>query len=80
MIAKLFGPDETTFLQQVEAARVTDRINTVVGFYTRIAMDRSAVTALPITRKGAHFEVPGIRYGMLVTLGMPTDIWPILKA
>ena len=68
VIAKLFGPDETTFLQQVEAARVTDRINTVVGFYTRIAMDRSAVIALPITRKGAHFEVPGIRYGMLVTL------------
>lgn len=68
VIAQLFGPDEATFLRQVEAARVTDRINTVVGFYTRIAMDRSALTALPITHKGAHFEVPGIRHGMLVTL------------
>lgn len=68
VIAKLFGPDEATFLTQVEAARVTDRINTVVGFYTRIAMDRATVAALPITHKGAHFEVPGTRYGMLVTL------------
>jgi hypothetical protein len=68
VIAKLFGPEEATFLQQVEAARVTDRINTVVGFYTRIAMDRATVTALPITHKGVHFEVPGTRYGMLVTL------------
>lgn len=68
VIAKLFGPDEPAFLQQVEAAQVTDRINTRVGFYTRIAMDRAKVAAVPITRKGAHFEVPGIRYGMLVTL------------
>ncbi|MGV3577513.1 hypothetical protein [Brevundimonas sp.] len=68
VIAKLFGPNEAAFLQQVEAARVTDRIDTVVGFYTRIAMDRATVTALPITHKGAHFEVPGTRYGMLVTL------------
>lgn len=56
------------FLQQVEAARVTDRIDTAVGFYTRIAMDRETVTALPITHKGAHFEVPGTRYGMLIIL------------
>lgn len=68
VIAQLFGPDEAMFLQQVEAARVTDRINTVVGFYTRIAMDRTTVTALPMTHKGAHFEVPGTRYGMMVTL------------
>lgn len=68
VIAKLFGPDEPAFLQQVEAAKVVDRINTVVGFYTRISMDRAALTALQITHKGAHFEVPGTRYGMLVTL------------
>jgi len=68
VIAKLFGPDEAAFLKQVDAARVTDRIDTAVGFYTRIAMDRATVAALEITHKGAHFEVPGTRYGMLVTL------------
>ncbi len=68
VIAKLFGPEEATFLQQIEAARATDRINTLVGFYTRIAMDRATVTALSITHKSGHFEVPGTRYGMLVTL------------
>lgn len=68
MIAKLFGPNEASFRVQIEACRVTDRVNTVVGFYTRIAMDRATVSPLPISHKGAHFEVPGTRYGMLVSL------------
>jgi hypothetical protein len=50
------------------ASRVVDRVNTNVGFYTRIVVDREAARPLPIKQTGAHFEVPGTRYGMMMAL------------
>lgn len=68
VIASAFGSHADEFRRQIEASRVTDRVNTAVGFYTRIDVDRSVPDPLPITHKGAHFDVPGTRYGMSVTL------------
>ncbi|MEO9131352.1 MAG: hypothetical protein ABI240_09100 [Sphingomonas sp.] len=67
-IAGVFGADAQEFMRQIEASRVTDRVNTVVGFYTRIQSDKAAARPLAIMHKGAHFDVKGTRYGMLVTL------------
>lgn len=68
VIASTFGAHANEFRQQIISSRVIDRVNTVVGFYTRIDVDRSASSPLPITHKGAHFDVPGTRYGMSITL------------
>lgn len=68
VLAGLFGTDADEFRRQIAASRVTDRVDTVVGFYTRIEVDRAASDPLPITHKGAHFDVPGTRYGMSVIL------------
>jgi hypothetical protein len=68
VIASTFGAHADEFRQQILASRVTDRVNTVVGFYTHIDVDRSASGPLPITHKGAHFDVPGTRHGMWVVL------------
>jgi hypothetical protein len=68
VMAELFGPDASEFRRQIDACRVVDRVNTVVGFYTRTVVDKAAARPLTITYKGAHFEVPGTRYGMTVLL------------
>lgn len=63
-----FGSDAEAFRRQIEAARVMDRVDTIVGFYTRVVVDRTAARPLSMNKVGAHFEVPGIEYGMLVLL------------
>ena len=68
VIAEAFGPDASEFRRQIDACRVVDRVNTIVGFYTRTEVDKAAARPLTITHKGAHFEVPGTRYGMIVIL------------
>lgn len=67
-IAPLFEGAEAAFRQHVSTARVTDRINTIVGFYTRVEVDRAVCQPLPIRTKGGHFEVEGIEHGMGVVL------------
>jgi hypothetical protein len=67
-IASLFGPDEIAFRQQVATARVLDRINTGVGFYTRIEIDRLVCQRLPIRARGGNFEVDNIEHGVGVVL------------
>lgn len=71
VIADCFGPDAEEFKRQIEACQVVDRVNTVVGFYTRTVVDRSAARPLPIRKGGAHFEVPGTRLGW----GMTVILW-----
>ena len=63
-----FGPDASEFRHQIDACRVIDRVNTIVGFYTRTAVDRAVALPLTITHRSAHFEVPGTRYGIMVVL------------
>lgn len=67
-IASMFGDAEDEFRKQVAASTVTDRINTIVGFYTRVVVDRSACRPLPIQSKGGHFEVDGVEHGVGVVL------------
>ncbi|CAN5509390.1 hypothetical protein BH10PSE4_BH10PSE4_28460 [soil metagenome] len=67
-LAPMFGDDEAEFRRQVSAGEVVDRINTIVGFYTRVVVDRSLCRPLPIRFKGGHFEVGGIEHGMGVVL------------
>ncbi len=45
-----------------------DRVNTVVGFYTRVKLDRSRCAPLPLGRLEAHFEVDGIECGIGILL------------
>jgi len=67
-IAELFESGANDFLSQVAFARVVDRVNTSVGFYTRVAVDRALCRPLPINRKGAHFEVAGLSLGLGIVL------------
>ena len=59
-IAAEFANEEAAFREQVASAEVTDRINTAVGFYTRVRVDR--------TKQGAHFDVEGVEHGLGVIL------------
>jgi hypothetical protein len=68
VIADDFGAEAEDFRRQIAACRVVDRVNTIVGFYTRIVVDRATTRPLSITHKGDHFEVPGTRWGLLVIL------------
>lgn len=68
VISAHFGSDIDAFRRQIEAARVIDRVNTVVGFYTRVVVDRTATRPLSMNKMGAHFEVPGVEAGVLVML------------
>jgi len=68
VLGELFVSASGRFAKQVEACRVVDRVDTKVGFYTRIAVDRTKTTALPISRKGGHFDVPGTQHGLSITL------------
>ncbi len=67
-IAALFEQDEGAFRDQIAAAKVVDRINTIVGFYTRVEVDRAMCRPLEISYKGAHFEVKGVEHGLGVVL------------
>ncbi len=67
-IAALFETDAAAFRQQIASARVIDRINTIVGFYTRVVVDRSNCQPLSIRGKGGHFEVEGVDLGMGIVL------------
>lgn len=67
-IAEGFGLEASEFRRQIDACRVVDRVNTIVGFYTRTTVDRAAAMPLAITHRSAHFEVPETRYGMMVVL------------
>jgi hypothetical protein len=67
-IAAMFGADADEFRRQVNASTVVDRINTIVGFYTRVVVDRSTCRPLSVRLKGGHFEVAGIELGMGVVL------------
>jgi hypothetical protein len=67
-IAVLFDADADAFRDQIASLQVIDRINTVVGFYTRVVVDRSKCRPLNIRAKGGHFDVEGIEHGVGVVL------------
>jgi hypothetical protein len=67
-IAPLFGKNESAFREQVANAEVTDRINTVAGFYTRVKVDREKCSPLQLSGHGAHFDVEGVEHGVGIEL------------
>jgi hypothetical protein len=67
-IAPLFGNQEKEFRRQLDSAEVTDRINTIVGFYTRVRVDRASSEPVQFRQQGAHFEVEGVEHGISVIL------------
>lgn len=67
-VAAVFGDQANAFLEQIAAARVVDRVNTKVGFYTRVAVDRAACQPLQIRTKGAHFDVDGLAHPLGMVL------------
>jgi hypothetical protein len=66
--ALLFGDQAEAFREQVVTAEVVDRINTIVGFYTRVKVDRARCSPVPLSHQGAHFEVEGIEHGLGIVL------------
>ena len=52
------------FRRQLDRASVIDRINTLVGFYTRVVIDRARCTPLNLSGKGAQFDVEGVDHGL----------------
>ena len=69
-MSPLFGAEEHAYLRQVQTAKVRDRKNTFVGFYTRVDVDRLACQPIvfephPI---GAWFEVEGVEDGVGILL------------
>jgi hypothetical protein len=66
--APLFGENAEAFLEQVASAEVTDRINTIVGFYTRVKVDRTKCSPVSLSHQGAHFDVEGIEHGLGIVL------------
>lgn len=67
-LASAFGQQADAFRDQLAAARVVDRVNTKVGFYTRVVLDRSLCRPLPIRAKRGHFEVESLSLGMGLVL------------
>lgn len=68
VLARSAGAFEAIFRQQLAAARVTDRINTVVGFYTRVSIDRSSappLPAIPEQLRGAQTEIAEAKFGLV---------------
>src|SRR5580765_7778845 len=63
-IAPLLGNQERAIRRQFASAEVTDRINTIVGFYTRVRVDRSSSAPVQFRQQAAHFEVEGIKHGL----------------
>lgn len=71
IIAGSLGPVADDFRRQVKACQVTDRVDTKVGFYTRIVVDRTVAPPFATAwHVGVHLEVKGTRYGMAF---MPRD-------
>lgn len=66
--AALFGDKADAFREQVASAKVVDRINTNVGFYTTVKVERAKCTPVPLRHQGAHFEVEGIEHGLGIVL------------
>jgi hypothetical protein len=66
--ALMFGDKADAFREQVASAEVVDRINTIVGFYTRVKVDRTKCSPVPLSHQGAHFEVEGIEHGLGIVL------------
>src|SRR5688572_26601397 len=66
--ASLFGEKADAFREQIATAQVVDRINTIVGFYTRVKVDRAKCSPVPFRHQGAHFEVEGIEHGLGIVL------------
>ncbi|MEK6642433.1 MAG: hypothetical protein AABZ08_00870 [Planctomycetota bacterium] len=69
-IAPLFGDKADAFREQVASAEVVDRINTIVGFYTRVKVDRVRCSPVPLSQGDAHFEVEGIEHGLGIIVGI----------
>ena len=67
-MAPQLGQHAQAFLKQVASANVIDRINTLVGFYTRVNVDRVKCSPVPLREKGAHFEVGGMENGIGVLI------------
>lgn len=66
--APLFGDKGGVYREQIASAEVVDRINTIVGFYTRVKVDRARCSPVPLRCQSAHFEVEGIEHGLGVFL------------
>ena len=67
-IARRAGAYEQIFRQQLAAARVVDRVNTIVGFYTRVVIDRShtpPLTDIPDDIRGAQTELAEANWGLV---------------
>lgn len=67
-IAPIYGDGEEAFRAQVANAEVVDRINTIVGFYTRVRVDHAKCSPVPIRLGGAHFDVEGVELGLHIIL------------
>jgi hypothetical protein len=67
-VMPLLGDKADAFREQVACAEVVDRINTIVGFYTRVKVDRARCSPVPLRHQSAHFEIEGIRHGLGVVL------------
>ena len=65
-------PDGSILRRQLSAAKVVDRVNTSVGFYTRIVVDQSKAPPLArISRQqsGAITEILQARHGLVFHVG-----------
>jgi hypothetical protein len=60
--------DGEAFRTQIQSAVVVDRINTFVGFYTRVSLDRSKCRPSNVNRQTASCEVAGVAHGMGIVL------------
>lgn len=67
-IALSFGDLADAFRAQLAVSEVVDRINTIVGFYTRVKVDRAKCSPLPLRNRDAHFEAEGIENGVGIVL------------
>ncbi len=67
-IAPLFGEKADAFREQIASAEVVDRINTFVGFYTRVKVERTKCARVPFSHQGALFEVEGVEHGLGIVL------------
>lgn len=74
-MSRLFGAEEDAYLQQVQNAKVLDRENTFVGFYTRVDIDRSACGPVNFGENPLNcwFEVDGVDGGVGILLWVEDD-------
>jgi hypothetical protein len=63
-----FGADADKFLRQVEASRVTERFNTIHGFYTHVEVDRSTCEPVHFANQGAECQIEDFYPGVGVIL------------